>query len=170
MEVSIDLDDHHHQAVTTVNGVRMGNPLRDNRYEEDGYRFHDVFHLSHAAMLGWSPTLRAIMGRKRKSDAWVDEVEDGGRARVIEEGIVAMVFSYAERRNFLEDPGEIDQHVLSAIREMTQHLEVSVRTDREWAQAIKAGFRVWRRLKADSGGQIRVDLEERTMKLLGGKD
>ena len=30
----------------------------------------------------------------------VDEVEDGGRAIVIEEGISAMVFSYAERRDF----------------------------------------------------------------------
>ena len=59
------------------------------------------------------------------------------------------MFSYAERRNFLEDPGEIDQHVLSAIREMKQHLEISVRTDREWAQAIKAGFRAWHRLKED---------------------
>ena len=44
------------------------------------------------------------MRRKRKSDPKVDEVEDGGRAIVIEEGISAMVFSYAERRNFLEGP------------------------------------------------------------------
>ena len=85
-----------------IDGKQVGDDLRDNRYDDDGYRFHDVFHLTYASVLGWSPILRALLRRKRKSNPAVDEVEDGGRARVIEEGIAAMVFSYAERRNFLE--------------------------------------------------------------------
>ena len=39
---------------------RLGNDLMDNAYEDDGYRFHDVFHLACAAVLGWSPVLRAL--------------------------------------------------------------------------------------------------------------
>ena len=78
-----------------------------------------------------------------------------------------MVFSHAKCRDFLEDNAEIDPGLLRIIREMTSHLEVSERTDREWEQAIKAGFQVWRRLKADGGEQIRVDLEEKTLELVG---
>ena len=101
MDVSIDSEGPG-RIVTLINGRKFGDPLRDNRYEDDGYRFHDIFHLSYASVLGWSPTLRALLRCKRKSDPKIDEVEDGGRAIVIEEGIAAMVFSYAERRNFLE--------------------------------------------------------------------
>lgn len=39
-------------------GEEWGDALGDNSYMEDDYRFHDVFHLSHAAVLGWSPVAR----------------------------------------------------------------------------------------------------------------
>ena len=64
------------RIVTLINGRKFGDPLRDNRYEDDGYRFHDIFHLSYASVLGWSPTLRALLRCKRKSDPKIDEVED----------------------------------------------------------------------------------------------
>lgn len=38
------------------NGVFIGEPLTDNIADEDGYRFHDVFHFAHASILHWSPT------------------------------------------------------------------------------------------------------------------
>ena len=126
------------RIVTFINGKKFGDPLRDNRYEDDGYRFHDIFHLSHASVLGWSPTLRALLRRKRKSDPRVDEVEDGGRAIVIEEGIAAMVFSYAERRNFLEGAEGVNYELLRTIKDMTSHLEVSCRTEGDWDGAADA--------------------------------
>ena len=154
-------------SITTIDGANFGDPLRDNRYEDDGYRFHDVCHLSYASVLGWSPTLRALLRRKRKSDSTVDEVEDGGRAIVIEEGISAMVFSYAERRNFLEGAKGVDYDLLRTIKDMTSHLEVSVRTEGDWERAIMTGFSVWRQVKAKGMGQISVDLEKGTMQLVG---
>ena len=33
------------------NGVFIGDPLTDNIADQDGYRFHDVFHLANAAIL-----------------------------------------------------------------------------------------------------------------------
>jgi NTP pyrophosphatase (non-canonical NTP hydrolase) len=65
-------------------GRMVGSTLTDNAYQDDGYRSHDVFHLTFAAVLGWSPIARSFLGRKRRSNPKVDEVEDGGRARVIE--------------------------------------------------------------------------------------
>ncbi|MDQ3139149.1 MAG: nucleoside triphosphate pyrophosphohydrolase family protein, partial [Pseudomonadota bacterium] len=50
----------------TINGEGIGSLLGDNAYDPDGYRFHDVFHLAYAAVLGWSPNLRAFLKRKRK--------------------------------------------------------------------------------------------------------
>ena len=99
-QMDISIEEESGIAITTIDGAKYGDPLTDNRYQDDGYRFHDICHLSYASILGWSPTMRALMRRKRKSVPTVDEVEDGGRAIVIEEGISALVFSYAERRNF----------------------------------------------------------------------
>ena len=166
MDVSIH-SERPDRIVTLINGKKFGDPLQDNRYEDDGYRFHDIFHLSHASVLGWSPTLRALLRRKRKSDPKVDEVEDGGRAIVIEEGIAAMVFSYAERRNFLEGAEGVNYELLRTIKEMTSHLEVSRRTEGDWERAIMTGFHVWRQVKAKGKGQIRADLEQRTIELVG---
>ena len=60
----------------TIDGVLAGDPLQDNAYDEDGYRFHDVFHLAHAAKLGWSPVLRGKLlsatSRRTASDARTD--------------------------------------------------------------------------------------------------
>ena len=53
-------------------GRRLGDPLTDNARDEDGYRFHDIFHLALAARLGWSPVLRKLLGCKRKSDPNTD--------------------------------------------------------------------------------------------------
>ncbi len=166
MDVSIDSEEPG-RIVTFINGKRFGHPLKDNRYEDDGYRFHDVFHLSYASVLGWSPTLRALLRRKRKSDPKVDEVEDGGRAMVIEEGISAMAFSYAERRNFLEGAEGVNYELLRTIRDMTSHLEVSCRTEGDWERAIMKGFELWRQIRASGKGRLRADLQEGTIELVG---
>lgn len=155
------------QVTMFIDGAEVGDPLRDNRYEDDGYRFHDVFHLSFASMLGWSPTLRALLRRKRKSAPRVDEVEDGGRALVIEEGISAMVFSYAERRNFLDGAEEVDYGLLRTIKEMTEHLEVSCRTEWDWESTILAGYHIWRQIRERNSGHILADLENRRLEFVG---
>ena len=166
MDVSI-YSEEPGRIVTLINGNKFGDPLRDNRYEDDGYRFHDIFHLSYATVLGWSPTLRALLRRKRKSAPRVDEVEDGGRSLVIEEGISAMVFSYAERRNFLEGAEGVNYELLRTIKDMTSHLEVSCRTEGDWERAIMTGFHIWRQIRAKGEGRIRADLEKRTVELVG---
>ena len=148
------------RTVTLVNGNRFGDPLTDNHYEDDGYRFHDIFHLSFASTLGWSPTARALLRRKRKSNPLVDETEDGGRAMVMEEGISAFVFDYGARHNFLDGVSRLDQKLLRSIRYLTEHLEVSRRTEADWERAIVTGFQIWREVRAAGQGHICADLEK----------
>ena len=166
LDVSISQEESG-KSVMLINGKPCGDPLRDNRYQDDGYRFHDVFHLSYASILGWSPTLRALLRLKRKSNPRVDEVEDGGRAIVIEEGIAAMVFSYGEGRSFLEGAEGVSYELLRTIKEMTSHLEVSVCTEGEWERAIMTGFDLWRRIRSNGEGLLRANLELGTIELVG---
>ena len=165
MEVSINEGDSN-KVLMLIDGVQAGASLTDNRYMDDGYRFHDVFHLAYASVLGWSPVLRALLKRKRRSDPLVDEVEDGGRARVIEEGIAAMVFSYAERRNFLEGSEGVNYELLRTIKEMSAHLEVGSRTEGDWEKAIMVGFALWRQIRTLGQGRLRLDLPKGTIELV----
>lgn len=143
-----------------VGGERIpatANTLTDNAYDPDGYRFHDIFHFAYAAVLDWSPVTRSLLCRKRKSDPRIDEVEDGGRAVAIEEGISAMVFAYASQHRMLEGVKTIEDSVLRTIRDMTGHLEVRTKTAAEWQDAILQGFDAWRHVRAAGGGCVRVD-------------
>jgi NTP pyrophosphatase (non-canonical NTP hydrolase) len=144
-------------------GTQLGNQLTDNAYEDDGYRYHNVFHLGYAAMLGWSPLTRMFFGVKRDSDPNVREVEDAGRATVIEEAISAFVFDYGRDERFLEGVEHVDFSLLQAIIKLVSRLEVRDRTAHEWEQTILRGFAVWRQLYAARGGIVRVDLEARTI-------
>jgi NTP pyrophosphatase (non-canonical NTP hydrolase) len=153
----------------TIDGVPAGDPLQDNAYDEDGYRFHDVFHLAHAAKLGWSPVLRGKLlkpDRKRRSSPDVDEVEDGGRAIVIDEAVVAYVWEYARRHRFLEGITTVDYPVLKTIRQLTDGLEVAARSAHDWEEAILAGYRIFREIRTRRGGVLAVDLRARSIDLV----
>ena len=143
--------------------------LTDNAYDPDGYRYHDIFHLAYAAVLGWSPVTRSLLQRKRKSDPQVDEVEDGGRAVAIEEGIAAMVFAYAAQHRMFQGVRTVDYSLLRTIRDMTAHLEVSARTAAEWRDAILQGFDVWRGVRDAGGGRIHIDRAVRRIRFDHGE-
>ncbi|MER6385466.1 nucleoside triphosphate pyrophosphohydrolase family protein [Streptomyces sp. NPDC001127] len=149
--------------LTREDGNPAGDPLTSASHVEDGYRFHDIFHLAHATVLGWSPVTRFLLSRKRKSDPRADEAEDGGRAIAIEEGISALVFSYAARHRYLADIKRIDQELLATIGHMTAHLEVSICRAADWERAILTGYAAWRQLRDHDGGTVHLDLDQRTL-------
>lgn len=146
-------------------GQKLGDPLTDNAYDDDGYRFHDVFHLTYAALLGWSPISRFFFSVKRDSDPKVREVEDGGRAGVIEEAVSAFVFDYARNAHYLEGVEHLDFSLLSTIRRLVSRLEVHDRSAYEWERAILRSFEVWRPLHRNRGGTVHLDLQARTIEL-----
>lgn len=146
--------------------IEIGDPLRDNAYQDDAYRYHDVFHFAYAAILGWSPVLRNLLKpkRKRKSNPMIDEVEDGGRAQVIEEGISAFVFDYARKHGQLRDAKSVDYHLLKTIKSLTTGLEVSRCSYHDWEQAILQGYAVWRQLVQKRSGVVIGNLNARTLR------
>jgi NTP pyrophosphatase (non-canonical NTP hydrolase) len=145
-------------------GKAVGSRLGDNTYDASGYRFHDVFHLANAAILGWSPVARAVLfGCKRRDDKIVNEVEDGGRAIVIEEGMVAFLFEHARHHRWFDDVNSLDYDILKTIRVMTAGLEVNHRPLWEVEQAVLQGFAVWRQVRGANSGRIVGDLYRRSI-------
>ncbi len=128
------------------NGVNIGDRLSDNALEEDDFRFHDAFHLAYAAILGWSPVLRALLRLKRKSEPIVDEVQDGARAILIEEGVATWVFNHSKELSFFAKIDGLDYTLLKAIQRFVVGYEVESRQLWEWEKAILAGFQVFRQI------------------------
>jgi MazG-like nucleotide pyrophosphohydrolase family protein len=124
-----------------------------------------VFHLAFSAVLGWSPITRSLLERKRRSKPEVDEVEDGGRAKAIEEGISALIFAFGKDYAFLEGKPSVSSELLRTIRSMTSHLEVSRCSTGDWENATVQGFSVWREIKKRRGGTVVVDLDKRCISL-----
>lgn len=141
----------------------VGDPLDDNRDDNDDYRYHDALHLGHMAVLGWSPTLRGLLGVKRKGDHDTDRIQDGGRSAALEEGLTAYVFSVATEHSLFATSDRIPADLIKACQRMTSHLEVAERTAADWEYAILAGYRAFRELRDHRGGTLHADLVARTL-------
>jgi len=144
-------------------GNPVGNALSDMAWEGDDYRDHDAFHLTYAAMLGWSPISRSLFGCQRSTDEELREIEDSGRAKVVEEAISILAFEYARKQRFLEGVDHLDFSLLRMIFDMVSGYEVRIRTVREWEQDILRSFKVWRDLRTHHGGTLELDLAARSV-------
>lgn len=160
------------QSYLKWNGVFIGAPLTDNIIDKDGYRFHDVFHLAHAAILHWSPTFRALIKHKRKSDPIFDESQDSGRAIVVEEGLTAWLYSYSKDLDYFEGHDSVSFDVLKIIEKFVRGYEVERCPLKLWEDAILQGYNVFREIRRNNGGIVVGDRLNRTLtyKTLGAKE
>ena len=143
--------------------VKIGDPLTDNIPNEDGYRFHDVFHLSYAAILHWSPIIRRILKLKRKSDPKIDEAEDGARATFLEEGLTAWIFSYAKDLNYFENREQLSFDLLKNVQKFVKGYEVERCPLYLWERAILDGYAVFREVLKNNGGIVVGNRDKRTI-------
>lgn len=146
-----------------MNGVFIGDPLTDNILDPDGYRFHDVFHFTHAAILHWSPTFRALIKHKRKSNPKVDEAQDGGRAVVVEEGLSAWIFARSKELSYFEGQKRLSFDLLKTVQQFVSGYEVEACPLSLWEIAVLRGYEVFRQVKSNLGGTIVCDRAARTV-------
>jgi NTP pyrophosphatase (non-canonical NTP hydrolase) len=142
-------------------GILLGGRLTDNHLPPDDYRFHDVFHLAHAAVLGWSPTTRALLKIKRKSQKAVDENEDGARASLIEEGLTTWIFETAKQHRFFANTPKLGLDLLKDIKRFVRGYEAETLPMWLWESAILQGYAVFRELQAERSGVVMADLDQR---------
>lgn len=151
------------QCYLRWNGVFIGDPLTDNIQDADDYRFHDVFHFAHAAILHWSPTMRSLIRQKRKSHKITDETQDGGRAIVVEEGLTAWIFSRAKELDFFRDQTSASFDMLKTIADFVRGYEVDQCPLNLWERAILDGYAVFRQVRENKGGVVIGDRNTRTI-------
>ena len=144
---------------------QLGDVLNDNAAIDDGYRYHDIIHLGHAAVLGWSPVIRALTGAKRRDVGDCDRVEDGARAIAIEEGLAAFVFNYLEPANFAVNA--IGWDLFKHVRRTVRGLEVASQPVSAWRSAYEQAFKIFPRLRDAGGGVVECDLDARELRLVG---
>lgn len=157
------------QVVQRWKGIKLGNSLTDNKITSDDYRFHDVFHLAYAAILGWSPVIRALLKVKRKSEPDVDEAQDGARAILIEEGVSTFVFHHALRLDSFASIKSLDYPLLKTVQDFVHGFEVDRCPLWQWEKAILDGFKVFRQLRVERRGVVIADLYKHSITFKSSK-
>lgn len=146
---------------------QIGNDITDNSHQEDGYRFHDIFHFGYVAYLGWSPVVRKLMGIKRKSVDSTDEVEDGARAAITEELVSLYIYSYGMDHQLFKYSNSVDTEVLKTVQKLVSGIEVKNCTQKQWETAIINSYQVYDDLRNNNGGRVLVSIKNRKLLYLG---
>jgi len=149
------------------NGKVIGDPISDNNYDDDGYRFHDIFHYGYLAYLGWSPVIRKFLKNKRKSKPEIDENEDGARAQIIEELISLLIYNHSRNHQLLKYSRNIDSGLLKLVQQLVKQLEISVCTAKQWENTILNSYKIFNLLIENDGGRVLVSKKNRKLIYLG---
>jgi NTP pyrophosphatase (non-canonical NTP hydrolase) len=155
------------RIINSITGNQIGNDITDNSHEDDGYRFHDIFHFGYVAYLGWSPVVRKLMEIKRKSDNTVDEVEDGARAAITEELVSLFIYSHGLDHQLFKYSSNVDTEVLKTVQKLVSGIEVKNCTQKQWETAIINSYKVYDELRQNNGGRVLVSIKNRKLIYLG---
>lgn len=164
------INDGEKEKVRIINnssGKQLGDEISDNSHQDDGYRFHDIFHFGYVAYLGWSPVVRKLMGIKRKSDDTTDEVEDGARAAIIEELISLFIYSHGMDHQLFKYSNNVDTEILKTVQKLVSGIEVKNCTQKQWETAIINSYKVYDELRINEGGRVLVSIKNRKLIYLG---
>lgn len=148
-------------------GELLGDPLTDNSYEDDGYRFHDIFHFGYLAYLGWSPVIRKLMKLKRKSKEIIDVNEDGARAQITEELVSLFIYNHAQNHQLLMYSKSVDTDILKIVKQLVSQIEVKDCSAKQWEIAIINSYKVFNQLQQNNGGRVLVSLKNRELIYIG---
>lgn len=157
------------KIINKDSGEVIGDPLTDNNYEDDGYRFHDIFHFGYLANLGWSPVIRQLLKKKRKSNPDIDANEDGARAQIIEELISLLIYSESKDNKLLKYSNNIDTGLLKLVKRLVKDLEVKNCSARQWEVTILNSYKIFNTLIENNGGRVLVSKKNRRLTYLGKK-
>lgn len=157
------------QIIDKSDGKPLGDELTDNTYEDDGYRFHDIFHYGYLAVLGWSPVVRHLLKKKRKSNPEIDENEDGARSQITEELIALFIYHHAVDHDLLKYTQSVDSGIIKKVQNLASKTEVKECSGKQWEKAILASYEVFNKLRENDGGRVLVSKKNRSLIYLGKK-
>ncbi len=135
-----------------LDGNSFGDPLTDNSYKDDGYRYHDVFHLAYLVKLGWSPVIRTFLKCPNSEDA---------RAKMTEEIISLFIFQLTDPKSYPNI--RPSKSIMEFIKDQTRNFEVKDCSEEQWEEAILLGYDIWQQIYENKGGNVQVDLVNKTL-------
>jgi len=128
----------------------------------DGYRWYQVFCLAFASVLGWSPILRDALGLKRRSNRMVEKGQDGVRAQMIEEYVIALALVEEDWSTGL---APLSHSAIAEIQAAVASLEVCQASEEDWRCALDVARDAWKALKASGGGIVTMDCRARNLRV-----
>ncbi|MGN7812116.1 nucleoside triphosphate pyrophosphohydrolase family protein [Flavobacterium sp. 22076] len=157
------------QIIDQRDETAIGDPLTDNTYEDDGYRYHDIFHYGYLAIMGWSPVIRKLFKLKRKSNAEIDVNEDGARSQITEELISLFIYHHAVDLDLLKNCTTIDSGIIKQVQTLVKNTEVKDCSGKQWEKAILNSYEIFNKLRENEGGRVLVSKKNRKLIYLGKK-
>ncbi|MBN9658442.1 MAG: hypothetical protein J0H49_09700 [Acidobacteria bacterium] len=142
--------------------VNIGSKAEEWSHGNDGFRWHDVFHLANAAVLGWSPVIRSLLGLERRSNPIVWGREDDLRAQIAEEAFGVLAFGRAKEFGWFE-ARVVPPVVRLYMDQLLGRYEVMDVPHELRERALLDGFDVWRSVRKAGGGLIDLDFVGRSI-------
>lgn len=130
-------------------GQPWGDPINDNAYEEDFYRYHDVFHFGMYGITGCSPVVEYFLGNGY--DVCGCEQE---------EGLSAVLFGLGKHHNYFQTvpPSEtITRHLLMATARQTSFASLAHMKADDWHRILKEIYRIHWQMVETRGGKLLVE-------------
>jgi hypothetical protein len=127
----------------------------------DGYRWYYCFSFSFAAILGWSPITRELLGLKRRSDRRVEKGEDGARAQMIEEFIISCAILDLRKAQRSGATCRVSDRLVEDARRITCRYDLPRRAAADWRRAFDQGCEAWLALHSAGSGLVRLDVAAR---------
>jgi len=137
-------------TISWENG-QYGDALNDNAWQEDFYRYHDVFHFGLYALQGYSAVVRHFM----------DKVSSA-REQKLEECLAIIAFNDAQHRGFYRQQTP-SRHLYKFWRDETMDTLLAPPAYKQWAQNLKQIYGIWQQLADHRGGIVDVDPDKKIL-------
>ncbi len=144
------------QVTVKLGAMQWGDPLDDNSYVNDFYRYHDTFHLGLYALTGWSPVTAHFL---RQSDQCPTHLPPPSRqGEMLEECLSIIAFMEAKDRNFFAvDPPSM--RLTRLMTDMTRNIALC--NNINWPDTLTQIYQVHHQLAEHGGGFVQVNAIER---------
>ena len=143
---------------------QLGDKLTNNSSVDDGYRFHDAFHIGIMAKLGWSPVMRSLLGVKRRGNPRIDEIDDGARAIIFEESLFDFLgMSDFERGESIEQSIDLTFASLSLQKFFrSRSIEEKPPEYSQIEDALLEGAQLFHQVRQNLGGYVIANLDNKS--------
>ncbi len=130
--------------------------------EADGFRWHDLYHLSCFAICGWSAVCKSMLGLGEEVAPKSGMM--GIRAALLEEAIIARFFAELAREDMTPSEAAVEVGLLA--ERVSQGTKMGGISAASWTLAFQKGLQLMHQAQRFGGGWLHLDLEKREIEFV----